>query len=215
MPPVDATEERPFDGDRAWRVERTLRDGSTITIRGLWPEDREEVRRGFAALSPESRYFRFLQLGNTALSEELLTYLTDVNQRDHVALCAIAVSPDLKTERGIGVARFIRLKDAPDTAEAAVTVVDDMQRRGVATALLAELMRAAEAMGIQRIRAEVLADNETMRTMLETAGAQQVEGDSGTGTIAYDLRIAPGPTSIFDILRAAAQTMAMRIRLRW
>jgi RimJ/RimL family protein N-acetyltransferase len=209
---VDRVQEAPFDGDRAWSVERTLRDGSVVTIRGLWPEDRDEVRRGFGALSPESRYLRFLQHAAGELSEELLTYLTSVDQKNHVALCATTASPDLKSERGIGVARFIRLPEAPDTAEAAVTVVDDMQRKGVATVLLRELMRCAEHGGIKTIRAEVLADNETMRTMLERAGATRVEMRSGGGTIAYDLRIAPPSANVFDILRAAAETMAIRMR---
>jgi GNAT superfamily N-acetyltransferase len=205
----------PFDGDRAWSVQRTLRDGSVVTIRGLWPEDRDEVRRGFSALSPESRYLRFLHAGG-GLTEELLTYLTNVDQNDHVALCAIAASPDLKAERGIGIARFIRLEDAPETAEAAVTVVDDMQRKGVATVLLAELMKCAEHHGIKTIRAEVLRDNETMRTMLERAGAKRVDGESGAGTIAYDLRIAPpAQPNVFELLRTAAETMAMRLGLRW
>jgi ribosomal protein S18 acetylase RimI-like enzyme len=208
--------ETPFGGERGWSVERTLRDGSVVTIRGLWPEDREEVRRGFSALSPESRYLRFLQHPGGELSEELLGYLTDVDQKNHVALCAVVTSPDLKVERGVGVARFIRLEGHPETAEAAVTVVDDMQRKGIASVLLRELMRSAEHHGIKTIRAEVLADNDTMRGLLERAGAQKIEQQSGDGMIAYDLRIAPPASpNVFELLRAAAETMAVRMRSRW
>ena len=115
--------------------------------------------------------------------------LTDVDQEDHVALCASVESPDLKTERGVGIARFIRVAGAPATAEAAITVVDDMHRKGVGTALLHELVRAARLRGVVRFRAEVLEENATMRTILERAGARPAKGDSGGGTIAYDLSL--------------------------
>lgn len=218
-PGVDAvpgTDEDPaFDGDPSWRVTRQLRDGSTVTIRPVVPEDREALRRGLMELSPESRYRRFLH-GGAVPTEALLDYLTNVDQRDHVAIGATITSPDLKTERGVGIARFIRLDSRPDVAEAAVTVVDDMHHRGLGTVLLRELFRAARCRGIKRIRAEVLADNEPMRAILERAGAEKVMEDSGAGTIAWELEIdehrpVTSP-SFFDVLRVAAETMAMRLR---
>lgn len=214
-PSTDVADVPPFDGSPGWRADRVLPDGGVVTIRGIVPEDREELRRGLAGLSPESRYFRFLHLGVSEPTEHLLTYLTAVDQKRHVALAASVTSPDLKTDRGVGIARFVRLDGQPDTAEAAVTVVDDMHRRGIGTALLRELLRAAELRGITTLRAEVLADNESMRTILERAGAQKVAEESGQGTIAYDLaleRVAPSSSSVFGVLRQAAEAMAERFR---
>lgn len=205
-----------FDGDPSWRAKCSLRDGTPVTVRPVVPEDRDELRRGFLELSPQSRYYRFLNVVGEP-TDDLLSYLTEVDQKDHVALGATIESPDLKTERGIGIARFIRLPDT-DIAEAAITVVDDMHRRGVASVLLRELLRAASARGIRTIRAEVLADNQTMRGILERAGAQKVAAESGAGTIAYDLTLdatesAPESyASIFDVLRGAAETMGLRFR---
>jgi RimJ/RimL family protein N-acetyltransferase len=166
-------------------------------------------------LSPESRYRRFLH-GGAVPTEALLDYLTNVDQDHHVAIGATITSPDLKTERGVGIARFIRLDSRPDVAEAAVTVVDDMHRRGVGTALLRELLRAARCRGIKRIRAEVLAENGPMRAILERVGAEKVMEESGAGTIAWELEIdehRPAvSSSFFDVLRGAAETMAMRFR---
>lgn len=211
----DTEDDPPFDGDPSWRVTRTLRDGSVVTIRPVVPEDREELRRGLMELSPESRYRRFLH-GSAVPTEALLDYLTKVDQENHVALGATITSPDLKTERGVGIARFIRLDSRPDVAEAAVTVIDDMHRRGVGTALLRELLRAARCRGIKRIRAEVLAENGPMRAILERAGAEKVMDESGAGTIAWELELdehrPAAASSFFDVLRGAAETMAMRFR---
>jgi GNAT superfamily N-acetyltransferase len=228
MPKITDRNDAPFDGDLAWRVNRTLRDGSSIVVRPILPEDREELRRGYLELSPESRYFRFLNFGTKAPSEDLLTYLTSVDHKDHVALGAVTVSPDLKTERGIGIARFIRLSNdesSPDkdTAEAAVTVADDMQRKGVGSILLRELLAAARVRNIKTLRAEVLENNATMRGILETARARRVYECEGAGTVVYDLPIEPPvdakdeeaehPT-LFEVLRGAAETMALRFRAK-
>ena len=97
---------------------------------------------GFERLGAESRYQRFLA-PMAELSEDGITYLTDIDHHDHEALAAI----DAETGDGVGVARFIRRADRPDTAEAAVTVIDEWQGRGVGTALLDLLAERARAEG--------------------------------------------------------------------
>jgi RimJ/RimL family protein N-acetyltransferase len=175
-----------FDGDPDWHVTRELRDGTSCVIRPITPEDREGLERAFHETSLQTRYLRFgLAVGT--LTQAALTYLTCVDQKDHVALVAIETSPDLKTERGIGVARFVRMKDDPTVAEAAVTVVDDMQHKGVGHALTRELGRAALARGITKLRAEVLDANTTMRAILERVGAKPLTPGAVDGTVVYEL----------------------------
>jgi acetyltransferase len=203
-----------FTGDPAWKVVRTLRDGSQITIRPITPDDREELRIGFEQASAQTRYLRFLSAVGE-LTDEMLTYLTSVDQRNHVALVATMTSPDLKTERGVGVARLIRLKGEDHVAEAAITVSDDLQQHGIGSALARELERAARARGIKTIRAEVLEDNAAMRAILEGAGAHRVDGDDNGGTLSYDLEVSSEPmlpSRLVAILRGAAQTMAVSLR---
>lgn len=211
---MDAQPDDTFTGDPAWRVVRTLRDGASITIRPISPDDRDELRREFLRTSPQTRYLRFLGVVGD-LSDELLTYLTCVDQHNHIALVATMTSPDLKTEHGVAVGRVIRLPGEPDVAEAAITVADDAQRRGVGSALARELERAARAKGIRHIRADVLARNAAMRTILESAGAKPV-ADSGDGgeTLSYDITLEPRQASstLLDVLRGAAQTMALSFR---
>ncbi len=207
----------PFTGDPAWRASYVLADGTHVVLRPIFPEDRDELRRAFRdETSPQTRYLRFLGVMGE-LSERMLTYLTNVDQKDHVAIVATCVSDDLKTEQGVGVARFIRVKGEPEVAEAAVTVVDAMQRRGVGTLLVRELERAAVVRGIKRLRAEVLQDNATMRAILDSAGARAHAKGSDAGMIAYDVDLEgdterPLSPRLLAILRGAAETLALTIR---
>jgi RimJ/RimL family protein N-acetyltransferase len=177
------------------------------------PSDGEELRRAFERLSPESRYRRFFG-GLTQLSDATLHYLTEVDGHDHVAIVALTESPDLKTETGLGVARFVRLKDEPSVAEAAVTVVDDAQRRGLGRLLATTLAQAAQERGVHRFRADVLADNEPMRAIMTEIGATERSGVAGV--ISYDVNLdvvgpaRDGPVDRF--LRAAASSMAVLLR---
>jgi RimJ/RimL family protein N-acetyltransferase len=209
-----ASGDPPFRGEATWRVQRTLPDGAVVTIRPIMPDDRDELRRGFAAMSPRSRYLRFLGIA-PGLSDAMLDYLTRVDQDRHVALVATVASPDLKTERGIGVARFIRVEGQPSAAEAAITVVDDWQRRGVGTVLAIELGRSARALGVRTLRAEVVSDNETMIGILEAAGANRVDRGEDGGTISYDLALEPEAFGerLQRVLRGAAQTFGLASRL--
>ncbi len=203
-----AAPEPVFQGDPAWSVERELRDGTKITIRPILPSDRDALREGFARTSLRTRYMRFLG-ATTELSDAALTYLTNVDQERHVALVATVASPDMKSERGVGVARFIQVEDAPNTVEAAITVADDMQNRGVGTALAHELVRAARARNVQFMRAEVLASNDTMRSMLEEAGAHRVQSGEHENGVVYEIELGPPPflDRVIAIVRSVARTM--------
>lgn len=154
-----------------------LADGTRITVRPITPADKDGLRRAFERLGPRSRYNRFFS-SRSALSDEMLRYLTEVDGHNHVALLAVIDSHDLKDEIGVGVARFVRLTDAPDVAEAAVTVIDEMQGKGIGRILLRSLSKAAKERGIRTFRGEVLASNTAMRRLLDDAGARLLPSDS-------------------------------------
>jgi GNAT superfamily N-acetyltransferase len=131
----------------------TLRDGSKLVVRPIVPEDKAAIVAGFERMSPESRYRRFFAPLDR-LSERDLAYLTEVDHHDHEALIGFEAA----TREPVGVARYIR-SDAPTEAEVAVTVVDDWQGRGVATALLERLTARAHEEGITHFLALVLTEN--------------------------------------------------------
>jgi hypothetical protein len=169
-----------------FREEHVLRDGRKIVLRHIQPSDAEELRRGFRALSPESRYRRFFT-GIADLDDAALAYLVNVDCKDHVAIVATTESLDLKTERGVGVARFVRSEKDPTVAEAAVTIVDDMQRLGLGTHMTKTLARAATERGVEKFRCEVLESNDLVVRALVEAGGEIVE--RGSGTVILDVPV--------------------------
>ena len=145
-----------------------------LEIRPIEADDKAALVRGFARLGPRSRYRRFLS-PHGDLSTKELRYLTEVDHHDHEALVAL----DPRTEEGIGVARYVRSSEDPSTAELAVAVIDDWQRRGVGSRLVTELADRAREEGIRSFTALVLADNELMLNLLHELGDVTVEEGGG------------------------------------
>jgi GNAT superfamily N-acetyltransferase len=158
----------------------TLRDGSNMRARPIGPHDRETLQRGVEALSPESRYKRFLSPTPT-LSSSQLDYLVNVDHHDHEALVAMTDDGD-----PAGVGRFVRLTDEPTAAEVAVVVNDDWHGRGVGTGLLRALAERAREEGIERFTATALAENHQIIELLEELGPAHV---TPTGSGLVEMRI--------------------------
>jgi GNAT superfamily N-acetyltransferase len=197
-----------------FREEHTLADGTHVVLRHVRPADAPELRRAFERLSPESRYRRFFG-GVSHLTDAALRYLTEVDGRDHVAIVATTESPDLKQDVGLGVARFVRLSGEPAVAEAAVTVVDDAQRRGLGRLLANTLAEAARERGVHTFRAEVLADNGPMSAIMGEIGARALATDAGVVTWDVDLDAVAGHARggpVDRFMRAAASSMAVLLR---
>ena len=66
------------------------------------------------------------------------------------------------------MARYVRM--GPDEAEPAIVIIDDWQRRGVGTRLIDALAERAQAEGIHRFEAPVLAYNEDAITLFARLG---------------------------------------------
>jgi GNAT superfamily N-acetyltransferase len=145
-----------------------LRDGSRALVRPVRPDDKERLQDGLELLSPRSRYLNF-HMELDRLDEEQLRYATEVDHRDHVGW--LVLDPEHPDVPGMGLGRYVRLRDVPTVAEAAITVLDPYQGRGLGTMLLAILARTAVANGITTFRNYVLADNAVMLELFDQLGA--------------------------------------------
>ena len=118
----------------------------------------------FRGLSERSRRLRF-HGSKPRLREPELEQLVDVGCCGREAVAAVEIA----TGRTIGIARFVRDASGSE-AEIAFEVVDEWQGRGVARALLAELVQLAQGEGIERFRATVIAGNDPALAVVSGAG---------------------------------------------
>ena len=147
--------ERRRAGPTVFGVVVRLEDGLEVLIRPIRPDDKPLLAAGMQHLSEHSAYQRFL-VPKRSLTEAELQYLTDVDFRDHVAF--VAVRPE-EPDVLVGVGRWIRIPQDPEVAEIAFVVADDLQHRGLGTALAEALADAARERGVRRFVATMLPDN--------------------------------------------------------
>jgi len=177
----------------------TLRDDSIVTVRPICPQDAEPLHAGFERLSKQSRYRRFLS-PIQELSPRSLRYLTDIDHHQHEALVAVGADGSI-----LGVARFVRSRVDPEVAEAAVTVADDWQGRGLGTALLGLLADRARVEGISHFTALMLASNREMLELFEDLGPVRILRH-GSGTVELEITLPErgvGP-HLRELLRGSA-----------
>ncbi|MEA2389917.1 MAG: hypothetical protein QOK31_26 [Solirubrobacteraceae bacterium] len=153
----------------------SLRNGLVVELRPIRPDDKTELASALDRLSPESRRRRFLTAKPRFTSGEL-RYLTEVDGENHVAL--VAVTPDGHIA---GVGRFVRLPEAPETAEFAIVVGDAVQGQGLGSALAVALADAARARGVRRFAATALSDNVAVHRLLRTIAGRLEPARRGGG----------------------------------
>jgi GNAT superfamily N-acetyltransferase len=143
-----------------------LEDGTRIRLRRVRPSDKRRLVDGLARLSLESRQGRFFSPKGHFTPQEL-RYLTEFDGVNHFAIGAVELKGRRREEgAGLGIARFVRLKEEPEVAEAAVVVLDAMQGRGIGHLLLERLVAAAIERGVKRFRSQMLARNSRVREMI-------------------------------------------------
>ena len=135
------------------------------------------------------------------LSESQIRYLTDVDHTDHEALMAI----DEESGVAVGVARFVRLGEGSDVAEAAVIVVDPWQGAGLGKALSVLLAERARELDIARFEATLLMENRAMMRLLESLGPVRTVGHEGSAVVVtLELGDAGIGEGMAGVLRVAA-----------
>jgi acetyl coenzyme A synthetase (ADP forming)-like protein len=156
------------DAERArYSAVAVLKDGGSIAVRALRPDDRERLTDHFSRLSPQSVYFRFFRAKKHLTESELHGFL-DVDFVRRGAL--VATLRDRGPERILGVARWAVVEDAPHRAEVAFAVDDTHQGRGIGTVLLEHLAVLAHEAGITEFEADVMGENNRMLSVFANSG---------------------------------------------
>lgn len=142
--------------------EIALPDGARVRLRPIRPEDQDRLIAFYDRLSRHTAYQRFFAVMRR-LPPDWARFLANVDYERRLALIAEHGPPDALEL--IGVARY-EPTDQVDTAEIAFVIQDRWQNRGLGTLMLDALLTAADARGIRRFRAYVLAGNARMIDLL-------------------------------------------------
>lgn len=147
-------------------LEVILRDGQSLKVRAIRPDDKANLKDLFYRLSPLTRYMRF-QYTKEHISDEELAYFTEVVPPGRAAY--VATMGEGEEERIIAVGRYDAIENM-QSAEIAFVVEDNIQVRGVGTALLEKLFQTAAKYRIKRFIAGVLPENVRMIELFDESG---------------------------------------------
>lgn len=190
-----------------WEADVVLRDGTTVHIRLVSPEDADRLLTFFRSLSPESRALRFFSATTDVFLRGEARREADVDHGRTFGLLALAGLD----ERVVGHAFCVVATDG-DHSDVALAVADDYQGRGLGTILLGQLAEAAAANGVRVLEATVLPENYRMLEVLRQSGFP-VEFRAEPGQIHVSF-----PSSITEEARAQferREQVAAANALRW
>ena len=142
------------------------KDGTFVTIRPIKPEDVRMEQEFVKALSPESRYMRFMNTIREVSPAQLVRF-TQIDYDREMAFLA-TIDRD-GAEKEIGVVRYATSPDG-ESCEFAIVVADDWQGKGLARRLMGVLIDTAGSNGLRYMRGDFLAENTRMLAFVASLG---------------------------------------------
>ena len=142
------------------------KDGSQVTIRPIKPEDVRMEQEFVKALSPESRYMRFMNTIREVSPAQMIR-LTQIDYDREMAFVA-TIDADGE-EKEIGVVRYATNPDG-ESCEFAIVVADDWQGKGLARRLMGTLIDTASSAGLKYMHGDFLAENTRMLAFVASLG---------------------------------------------
>jgi len=179
-----ATPGRIFMPEAAhYSVVEQLRDGRSVEIRALRPDDRAGMLAAVGRASPESIRTRFF-VPKKGFSEREIAFFVNVDFANHVALVAQIDEDGRPVIAGGG--RYIVVE--PGQAEIAFVVVDAYQGQGIGSLLMRHLASLGREAGLKELVAEVLPENKAMLKVFSKFGFRsRPKGDPQLAHLALKL----------------------------
>jgi RimJ/RimL family protein N-acetyltransferase len=143
-----------------------LRDGTTLTVRLVAPDDGEALQRYFRNLSVRSRYSRFLG-AMSELPPSQLDHFVHAGEDDRFSVIAVMMIRGFETI--VGEARY-GFEAESANFEFGISIDDRWQGQGIGGALLRNLECRAAALGARSIFGDTLRSNEAMINLARKSG---------------------------------------------
>lgn len=156
-----------------WVSDCQFSDGTPWALRPIRPEDAEPLQAFIRGLSAQARYMRFIS-AMRELPPRMLARYTQVDYHRELALLGTTMVPNPEHrnhphEVVIGVAHYLRNPDGI-SAEYALVIGDDWQRRGLGKRLMTALIEAAREQGLHYLEGVVLTNNKPMLKLMTSLG---------------------------------------------
>lgn len=170
----------------AWRS----RDGLSLTIRPIRPEDEPLMVRFHETLSERSVYLRYLHpiaLGQR-VAHERLSRICFVDYDREIVLVAERANPATGERDILGVGRLSRLPWTEE-AEFALLISDEFQRRGLGSELLRRLIAIGRDERLARIVGYISTENQDMQRLARTLGFKSRRRPDDPTVVAVSLQL--------------------------
>jgi acetyltransferase len=142
------------------------RDGRSVLLRPIRPEDEPLEHELIAGLSPESSRFRFFYIIKD-ISHEMLSRFCNIDYNREIAI--IAESNSSGKRRNVGVGRLV-IQPGTKIGEFATLVADDFQGVGLGHKLTDILIGIAQEKGLTGLYGVILKDNAKMVGLARSLG---------------------------------------------
>jgi acetyltransferase len=149
---------------KQWERRLTLKDGWTVDVRPVRPEDERLYPDFFKHVTPEDLRLRFFAPVKE-FSHAFIARLTQIDYARAIAFVAL----DHDTGELMGV---VRLHTDPnhEEGEYAILLRSDLKGRGLGWALMKLMIDYARADGLRTVTGEILRENSTMIAMCQALG---------------------------------------------
>jgi len=168
-----------------WIRDVTLKDGSLAQLRPIRPDDANALQAMLAAMSAQSRYFRFMHAINR-LSPQMIAQFTKLDYDRQMAF--VATTGDII----VGACRYTINNDRLH-GEFAISIADSSTGLGLATQLMKLMIAHAKSQHLHKLYGTVLRSNSPMQALMASLGFHAEASDTEPDVIIYSLLLQNPP----------------------
>lgn len=179
---------RPYP--KALEETATLRNGMTVLLRPIRPEDEPAHVEFVDSVSPEDYRLRFFSTMRKLPHGEMARF-TQIDYEREMAFIAVATLDG--KQKTLGVVRAITDPDN-QRAEFAVLVRSDFKGHGLGEVLMRKIIAYCRQRGTAEIIGDILRENQAMRALAAELGFKTVPGHTGSDVVQVSLTLHPQQT---------------------
>lgn len=180
-----------------WVAQPSSQPNNAVTVRPIQPSDANLIYAMHQRLSPDSLYYRYLQVRKPAREE-----IAAICRLDPAKGAGFAATTQRDTEIVVGIAYYVREAHAPQpTAEPGILVEDGFQCQGIGRTLWQQLQQHAMDNQIHRLRVLFHRTNQRMARLVQNSGLPY-QAQASDGLSEYLVTLPAQPATPFAAQRS-------------